>query len=89
MLELLIKRLDAHGSDPFGNEAADRIIGHRRGDAGPQAETVRQVGGAIELPAADVDQALVGFAERDDARIQTVDEGAQGDKVQRALPGNI
>jgi len=58
---------------------------HGGGDAGLHAEAVRQVGGAIELAAGNVDQALGGFAEGDDAGIQAMDEGAERNEIQGAV----
>jgi hypothetical protein len=43
----------------------------------------------IELAAADVDVALGRLAERDDARIQAVDERAEGQEIQRAFLRNV
>src|SRR5579863_8425397 len=54
MLEPFVKRLDAHGSNAFGDQLADRIVNHRGGNAGPQTEAVRQVSGYIEFPATHV-----------------------------------
>ena len=53
------------------------------------AKAVRQVGGDVELAAADVDLAAVRLAERDDPRVQPVDQGAQGHEVQRAVLKDI
>ena len=63
--EALVKRLDAHGPDALGDQVADGVIDHGRGDAGLHAEAVGQVGGDVELAAADVDLALVRLAERE------------------------
>ncbi len=84
VFEVLIERLDAHRPDAFGNQLADGIIHHRRGDAGLHAEAVGEFGGDVELPAADVDLALSRLAERDDARIKPMDQSAEGQEVQRA-----
>ena len=89
VLEVLVEGLHAHGPHPLGDQVADGIIHHRRGDAGLQAEAVGQVGGDVKLAAADVDLALGRLAERDDARVQAVDEGAEGHKVQRATLTDI
>ena len=43
----------------------------------------------VELAAADVDLALGGLAERDDARIQAVDQRAERQEIQRAVLGNV
>ena len=54
-----------------------------------QAEAVRQVRGAVEFAAADVDLALGGLAEGDDARIEAMDQRAQREQVQRAAGWNV
>jgi hypothetical protein len=79
VLEALVEGLDAHGLHSLGNQLADRIIDHRGGDTGGQAEAVRQVRGAVEFAAADMDLALGGLAEGDDARVETMDQRAQGE----------
>ena len=89
VLEVLVEGLDAHGPHALGDQVADRIIDHGGGDAGLQAEAIRQVRGAIELAAAHVDVAFAGFAERDDARVEAVDEGAQREEIQRPLRRNL
>ena len=50
-----------------------------------QAEAVGQVGGDVELAAADVDVAVRRLAERDDAGIEPMDQRAEGHKIQRAI----
>ena len=77
VLEVLVERLHAHRAHALGDQVADRVIHHRGRDAGVQAEAVGQVGGAVELAAADVDVALGRLAERDDARVQAMDQGAR------------
>ena len=85
VLESLVKWLDAHGPHALGDQVADRVIHHGRGDAGLQAEAIRQIGGAVELAAADVDLALGRLAEGNDARIEAMDQRAQGEKIQCAF----
>ena len=53
------------------------------------AETIGEIGGAVEFTAADVDSAFRGFAEGDDAGIKTMDQGAEGQEVQRAFFGDV
>ena len=89
VLEFLVKWLHAHRPHALGNQVANGIIHQRRRDAGVQAEAVRKIGGAIELAAADVDVALGRLAKRDDARIEAVDERAEGQEIQRAIFGNV
>ena len=52
-------------------------------------KAVGQVGGAVELAAADVDVALRGLAERDDARVQTVDQRAERQEIEGAVLPDI
>ena len=85
VLEALVEGRDAHRPHALGDQVADGVVHHRRGDAGLQAEAVGQVGGHVELAAADVDLALGGLAEGDDARVQAMDQRAQRHQVQRAL----
>jgi hypothetical protein len=89
VLELLVERLHAHCADALGDEIANGIIHHRGGDAGVQAETVGQIGGAVEFAAADVDVAVRRLAERDDARIKPVNQRAEGQEIQRAFLGDF
>jgi hypothetical protein len=77
VLEALVEGLDAHGPDALGDQVAHRIIDHGGGDAGGHAEAVRKVRGAIEFAAADVDPALGGLMEGDDARVETMDQRAE------------
>ena len=60
---------------------ADRVVDHRGGDAGLEAEAVGQVRGAVELAAAHVDRAARGLAERDDARDRA---GARAPRARRS-----
>ena len=55
MLEMFIKWFYTHCPHPFSDQITDRVIDHRRGDAGLQAEAVCQIGRHIELSAADMD----------------------------------
>ena len=89
VLEVLVEGLDAHGPHPLGDQVADGIIHHGRGDAGLQAEAVGQVGGDVELAAADVDLALGGLAEGDDARVEAMHQRAEGHQIQRAILRDI
>ncbi len=89
MLELLVEGRDAHGPHALGDQIADGIVDHRGRDARLHAEAVGQVGGAVELAAADVDLAFSRLAERDDPRIEAVDKRAEGDEIQRAFLTDI
>jgi hypothetical protein len=48
-------------------------------------EAVREVGGHVELAAADMDVAVGGLAEGDDTRVETVHEGAEREEVEGAV----
>ena len=85
VLEVLIERLHAHRPHALGDQIADGIIHHRGSNPGLHAETVGQVGGAVELSAAHVDLALRCLAERDDPGVQAVYQRAQRDKIQRSF----
>ena len=76
VLEVLIERMHAHGTHPFGNQITDRIIHHRTHHAGLHPETIRQIGRYIKLAAAHMNLAFGRFAERDDARVQAMDQRA-------------
>jgi len=89
VLEPLIERLHAHGFDALGHQIADRVIHHRRRDAGIEAKAVRQVGRHIKFAAAHVNLAMCRLAERNNAGVQTMDQRAQRQKVQRALVTNL
>jgi hypothetical protein len=78
VFELLVKWLNAHCAHAFGNEVADGIINHGAGDTGFQAETIGEIRRHVKLAAADVDVAMRRFAERDDARVQSMDERTEG-----------
>ena len=78
VLEVLVEGLHAHGAHALGDQIADGIIHHRRGDARLQAKAIRQIGGAVELTTADVDLALGGLAKRNNSGIEPVNKGAQG-----------
>ncbi len=82
---MLVERFHAHRADAFGDQVADGIIHHGGRHPGVQAEAVGQVGGAVELPAADVDLALGRLAEGDDPRVEAMDQRAERDEVQPAF----
>ena len=82
MLEPLVEGLDAHRLHALRDQIPDRIVDHRRHDAGLQSEAVRQVGGDIEFTAADMDLILVRLAKRDDAGVQAMDQSAERHQVQ-------
>src|SRR5262249_34832576 len=58
VLESLVERLDAHGSDAFGDQLTERIIDQCRGDAGAKSETISEVGSHVEFATADVNLAF-------------------------------
>jgi len=53
--------------------------------AGVEAEAVRQVGGDVELAAADVDVAVRRLAERDDAGVERFTSGRAKENRARLL----
>ena len=85
VLEELVEWLHAHRFDALGDQIADGIIHHCRGDARLQAKTIGQIRGAVELAAADVNLTLRRFAEWHNARIETMYQRAKRDKIQRAF----
>jgi hypothetical protein len=87
--EALVEGLDAHPPHALGDELPDRIVDHRRGDSRTQAEAVGEVGGGVELAAAHVDDAGMRLAKRDDAGVETVNEGAEREKIERAIGSNL
>ena len=89
VLEALVERLYAHCPHALGDQIADRVVHHRGGDAGLHAEAIGEIGGAIELAAADVDLALGGLAEGDDSRIEAMNQGAERQEIQGAFLSNI
>ena len=52
-----------------------------------QAEAIGEVRGDVVLAAGDVDVERAGLAERDDARVEAVDEGAEREEVEVAGVG--
>ena len=46
VLELLVERLHAHRPHALGDQVADGIIHHGRGDAGVEPEAIGEIGGA-------------------------------------------
>src|SRR5438874_2840162 len=52
VLEHLIHRLDAHGTDALVNEIPYGVIDHRAGDAGVELKAIGEIGGYIELATA-------------------------------------
>ena len=81
--------MHAHGAHAFGDQVADGIIDHRAGDAGVEPEAIGEIGRDVELAAADVDVAMRRFAERDDAGVEAMDEGAEGTEIECALCGDV
>ena len=89
MLEVFIERLHPHGFHPFRDQIADGIVHHGGRNSRFQSETIGQIGGAVELATAHMDQALRRFAERNDSGIQTMDQGAYGNKIQCSFFANV
>ena len=86
---MFIERPNAHRADTFIDQIADRVIDHRGGDAGRQSKAIGQVGGDVELAAADVDQALGGFAEWNDSGVEAMNDGAERKKSRLPLDGML
>ena len=86
---MFVKRLDAHRPDPFGNQIANRIIRHRRGDAGFKPEAIGKIGRNIKFAARDVNIAMSGLAKRDDARVKPMNQSAERQKIQRAILADV
>ena len=89
VFEIFIKRLDPHGPHALGNQVANRVIHHRAGDAGVQAEAVGEIGRHVEFAAADMDVAMGRLAEGDDAGIEAMDQGAKGEEIEGAVRADI
>ena len=87
MGKVLVEGFDAHGAHIAVDHFADRVVNHRRNDAGVETKTVGEVGRTVVFATTDVDFALTGLAERQDAGIQAVNEGTQRNKVESALFG--
>ena len=87
--KVLVKRLDAHSPDALGDQIADRIIDHRRRDAGVQSKAIGEIGRDVELTAADVNLALGRLAKRDDAGIKAMHEGAEGKEIETPVLGIV
>ena len=80
--ERLVEGRHAVLADAPLDHLADGVVHHRGGDAGLEAEAVRQVGGDVVLAAGHVDVEAAGLAERDDAGVEPVDEGPEGEEVE-------
>ena len=87
VLELLVEGSDAHLADPGLYKFAERVVHHRRADAGLEAKAVGEVGGHVVLAAGDVDVQRAGLAERHHAGVEAMDQSAQGDQVEGAGVG--
>ena len=88
VLVLFVERSDAHRSNAFFDQIAERVVDHGRRDAGVHAETVGEVGSTVELATGHVNRTLAGFAERDAARINAVNHGSKCEKVETTFGGN-
>src|SRR6185295_5646707 len=89
MLETFIEWLDPHGPHAFGDQFSNRIVHHRRDNAGSQPKALSQVGGDVEFTSADVDLALGRLMKGNYARIKPMNECPEAYQVQRALRGNV
>ena len=89
VLEALVERFDTHRAHGVIDQFADRIVDHRRDDAGLEAETRRQVRRAVEFAAADVNIALCRTPKGNDAGVKTVNQCPKRHEIQSALRRNI
>ena len=76
MLEVFIERFYSHRADAFGNQVTDGIIHHRRGHPRRESETVGQIRRNVKLAATDVDLALRRLAERNDSRVESMNQSS-------------
>src|ERR1051326_5904215 len=74
MFEMFVEWFDAHRADALGGQVADRTIDHRGPDASLNLEAIGEVSGDIEFAATDVDVAMRGLAEGNDAGIEPMDQ---------------
>ena len=65
------------------HQFADAVVDHRRRDAGAQAEAIAEIRRDVVFAAGDVDVEGTRLAKRNDAGIEPMDKGADGQKVQR------
>ena len=84
VLEQLVKRRDARFTHPRLHQFADAVIDHGGGDACSQPEAIRQAGGDVVLAAGDMHLERTRLAERHHARIESVNERPQREKVELA-----
>src|ERR1039457_4625192 len=88
VLESLVERLHAHGLHALRDQVADGVIDHGGGDSRGHAETIRQIGGDVVLPAADVNLALGRLTKWNHAGIQAVNQRAERQQVEGAVLTN-
>ena len=82
MGELFIERLHAHCADSFVDQVADWVVNHRRRHACLHLEAVSKVCCAVEFSTAHMNRQLIGFTERNNSRIEPMNEGTQRDEIQ-------
>jgi hypothetical protein len=80
---MLVKRTHTHGPHPLVDQVTNRVVDHGCGNAGFQLEAVGEVGSTVELSTADVNCTLAGFAKRNNAGIQPMNECSEGEEVER------
>ncbi len=85
MFEPLEERLDAHFTDAALNQLTNRIVHHGGGNAGLETEAVGQVRGHVVFATRDVNFKVLGFAERDDAWIESMHQGTERKEVELAI----
>ena len=84
VLEPFVERRDAGFAHARLHQFADAVVDHGRRDAGAQAEAIGQIGGDVVFAAGDVDVERARLAKRNDARIEPMHEGAEGEEVEIA-----
>ena len=85
VVEPLVERCYTGLAHPRLHELADAVADHGGRDARAQAKAIRQPRGHVVFAARDVNLERACLAEGNDARVEAVDQGAEGQKIQRAL----
>ena len=89
MCKVFVERSDPHCAHSLADQIANGIINHCRHHAGSQAKAISQICGDVKLASAYMDSALRCLAERNNPRIQSMDQGAERYKVKGAFRGNV
>ena len=89
VLEMLVEWPDAHCPDSLGDQVADWVIGHRGDDAGFEIEAIGEIGRHIELAAGNMDIAMSCLAEGDNARVKSMHQSPERQKIQSAVWADV